>query len=276
MEAALAPAPKKELTEKQKAKLVRYNAIKKNLNSMGSTLSKQQKFLAQLDSARLAQGEDAFKAKVRELEGVWVAEQAESASKKAAPKTQKNASKNASASAAAANVPVPVKKVTKTAKKVNVPALSNEERLAKLKKEAENLQKSINAKKAEESKKNAAKNAAKALYKEIYGKNATNVTRNKTKMNAIIAKLAEGVNANTIKANVKAKRNATTAKSLATKAATKAEANAAKKAAENAAKKAAENAAKTHYNPFNDGKVTAVPAVPAAISKSPNPFNQFL
>jgi hypothetical protein len=248
----VAEAPKKELTEKQKAKLVRYNAIKKNLNSMGSTLSKQQRFLSQLDSARLAQGEDAFKAKVRELEGVWAAEQAESASKKAAPKTQKNASKNA---AAAANVPVPVKKVTKTVKKINVPALSNEERLAKLKKEAENLQKSINAKKAEESKKNAAKNAAKTLYKEIYGKNATNVTRNKTKMNAIIAKLAEGVSANAIKANVKAKRNAISAKSLATKAAKKA-------------------AAPKPYNPFNsNNEGSAVPAVPAAMSKSTNPFN---
>jgi hypothetical protein len=91
-------------------------------------------------------------------------------------------------------------------------------------------------------------------------------------MNAIIAKLAEGVSANAIKANVKAKRNAITAKSLATKAAKKA----AKETEANAAKKAAENAAKTRYNPFNDGKVTAVPAVPAAISKSPNPFNQFL
>lgn len=259
MEATAQVPEKKELTEKQKAKLVRYNAIKKNLNTMGSTLSKQQKFLAQLDSARLAQGEDAFKAKVRELEGVWAAEQAESASKKAVAKTQKNnASK--SAAAAAANVPMPVKKVTKTVKKINAPALSNEERLAKLKKEAENLQKSINSKKAEDSKKNAAKNAAKALYKNIYGKNATNVTRNKTKMNAIIAKLAEGVSANAIKANVNAKRKATTNKRLATIASKKA-----------APASATASAVPKPYNPFNSNDESSVPAVPAAMST--NPFN---
>ena len=250
------PAPKKELTEKQKAKLVRYNAIKDRLKSMGSTLSPQQRFLAQLDSVLLEKGEDAFKAKVRELEGVWAAEQAESVSKKAATKTQKKASKNASAAAAAAaaNVPVPVKQVTKTAKKINVPALSNEEQLAL-------LQKRI-----------ALKKNASNIFKNMFKRNANHsVTRNKTRYNAILNALAKGEKANNIKAAKTAKNKAASKKRLATIAETKAAENAAKEAAE---KEAAEKeaAAPKSYNPFNDGKVTAVPA---AMTKSNNPFNLF-
>lgn len=229
MEATAQVPEKKELTEKQIAKFKRYNAIKKNLNSMGSTLSKQQKFLAQLDSVLLKDGRAAFDPKVRELEGVWAAEKAESESKKAAPKTQK---KN-SAPAAAANNSKPVKTPAKS-KKNAAPTLSNEEQLAI-------LQKRI-----------AVKKNAEALYKNIYGKNATNVTRNKTKMNAILAKLAEGASANAIKANVKSKRNAATKKRLATIASKKA-------------------AAPAPVNPFNSDYDE--PAVPAAMST--NPFNNF-
>ena len=75
-------------------------------------------------------------------------------------------------------------------------------------------------------------------------------------MNAIIAKLAEGVSANAIKANVMSKRKATTNKRLATIASKKA---------------APASAVPKPYNPFNSNDESSVPAVPAAMST--NPFN---
>ena len=213
---------KKELSEKQKAKYERYAAIKANLNARGSTLTRQAAYIAQLNSARLRSQEE-YEGALKDLEMKWEEE-----------KGKKKANKNIGISSPAVN-----KTKKKKAVVANIPSLSNEEQLAL-------LQKRI-----------AFKGNAEKLYKNIYAKNATKVVRNQTKLNAILNSLSKGVNANTIKTNIKAKRNAITKKRLNTIASKKA-------------------VVSTPYNPFNNNMVVNPlnnnVDVPNS-SKNVNPFN---
>lgn len=216
---------KKELTNAQKGKYRRYNAIKANLNARGSTLSKQQKYLAKLDSARQKNGENAYKNLIPKLEAEWNAEKSKTKTMKAINGMNMGPKKT-----------VKTVKMTKT-KKNDKPVMSDEEQLAI-------LQKRI-----------AMKSDAETLYRNVYGKNATNATRNKTKLNSIISMMSQGKNANAIKANIKAKRNATTKKRMNTIA----------------SKKVVTTNA---YNPFNDDIVEPIPdQTPVDIDR--NPFNNF-